>query len=564
MFELGGNAFDAAVATGFALQVVEPHQNGPAGDMPAILWSARTGRAEVVCGQGVAPEAATLGRFRALGLSLVPGMGLLPAVVPGAFDAWMLILRNHGTLRLRDVLAPAIAYARDGFTAVPALARAVAGSAELFRAHWPTSAATYLPDGQPPADGDLMRLPALAATYTRVLSESEAAGGDRDAQIEAARRCFYRGFIAEAIDAFCRTTAWADGGGERHGGLLTGDDLARWETSVEPPASLDYGGYTVLKCPAWSQGPVFLQQLSLLSGFDLGALDPYGPDFVHLEVEAAKLALADREAWYGDSIPPPLTGLLDPRYAAQRRKLIGEQASLALRPGSPAGKPPRLPELVMPADAAGTWTGDPGQAMRVAHEGDTVHLDAADRHGNMISAMPSGGWLQSSPVIPALGFPLGTRGQMFWLEEGLPASLQPGRRPRTTLSPGMALRDGKPALAFGSPGGDQQDQWALTFFLRHLHGGMDMARAIEAPAFHSEHAPASFFPRQARPGVLVAEDRFSPATLAELARRGHRIEAAGPWALGRLVAVGCETRSGACVLKAAATPRWQQALALAR
>ena len=296
ILERGGNAFDAAVAAGFALQVVEPHLNGPGGDLPVILYSARTDRVEVICGQGVAPQAATVAAYRKLGLDLVPGNGLLAAVVPGAFDAWLRLLRDHGTLRLRDVLAPAIGFARGGYPVVPTISATIARVRDLFEAQWPTSAAVYLPGGDVPAPGSLVRNPALADTYERILGEAEGAGGEPAAQIEAARRAWYRGFVAEAIDRFCRNEI-LDVTGRRHRGLLTADDLAGWQATVEPPLTYDYHQYTLCKAGPWSQAPVALQQLALLKGFDLAALSATDPAFVHTVVECAKLAVADREAF---------------------------------------------------------------------------------------------------------------------------------------------------------------------------------------------------------------------------------------------------------------------------
>ena len=584
MLEKGGNAFDAAVATGLALQVVHPYQNGPGGDLPIVLHNTATGKTQVICGQGVSPQAATLDRFRQLGLDLVPGTGLLAPCVPGAFGAWMLLLRDYGTLSLSDVIEPAIDYGRNGYAVVPVMHTVIDAVAELFRSAWPTSAATYLVDGQPPKVGSLHRNPILSDTYARLLREAEAQGGNREAVVEAARRVFYEGFIAEEIDRFCRETEWLDSSGDVHGGLLTGDDMARWQPTVEDPATYDYHGYTLCKPGPWSQGPVFLQQLTLLKGFDLAAMDPLGADFIHTQVECAKLALADREAWYGDPDvhDVPLKALLSDAYNDTRRSLIGTQASLELRPGSPDGREPRLADFeisdpdraaVLPAGA-----GEPNAARggndkpngRVAAaihgpaDGDTVHLDAVDQFGNMISCMPSGGWLQSSPVIPALGFCLGTRAQMFWLQEGFPTTLQPGIRPRTTLSPTLALRDGAPALAFGTPGGDAQDQWGLTMFLRHVHHGMDLQAAIDAPNFHTDHLPSSFYPRTFQPAVVQAESRLPKETIDTLRNRGHRIELVDDWALGRMTAVGREQTGCGWILKGAAHPRFQEAYAVGR
>ncbi|HJW66806.1 MAG TPA: gamma-glutamyltransferase family protein [Gaiellaceae bacterium] len=549
VLERGGNAFDAAVAAGFVLQVVEPHLNGPGGEAPIVLYSADRDEVLVVDGQGPAPAAATIERFRELGLDLVPGTGLLPACVPGAFDAWLLLLREFGTLTLAEVLEPALGYAEDGYPVVPGICSSIAAMEELFRAEWPESARLYLPV---PAPGDLFRNRDLAATYRRVLDE--AGEGGREQQIERARDAFYRGFVAEAIAGYLEDAEAMDSSGRRHAALLAGDDLTSWQASLEPPVELDYNGWRVSKAGPWSQGPVFLQQLALLDGFDLGSFDRVGAEFVHTVVECAKLAFADREAWYGDPrfVDVPLAGLLSAGYAEERRGLVGEEASAELRPGSPDGREPRLP-TVHEADAVAAGVGEPTR-------GDTCHLDVVDRDGNAVSATPSGGWLHGSPIVPGLGLCLGTRAQMFWLEEGLPSSLEPRKRPRTTLSPTIAQRD-RETLAFGTPGGDQQDQWSLVFFLSLVHFGLNAQEAVDAPMFHTEHFPESFYPRGARPRRLQLEDRFGPDVVADLGRRGHLAEVHEPWSLGRLSAAG---RGGDGVLYAAANPRRMQGYAVGR
>ena len=458
ILEKGGNAFDAAVAMGFALQVVEPHLNGPGGEVPMILYSPGRDKVEVICGQGTAPEAATIEAYRDLGLDLVPGTGLLAAVVPGAFDAWLLLLRDYGTLPLGEVLGPAIALARGGYPLVPGISAAIERVRPLFEQEWPSSAAVWLPGGAVPQPGTLFRNPTLADTYARILEEAAAAGPGREAEIEAARRAWYRGFVAEAIDRFCREQAVLDTSGRRHRGFLRGDDLARWQATVEPPLTYDYHGFTLCKPGPWSQAPVALQQLALLEGFELAGLSAEDPDFVHLVTECAKLAFADREAFYGDPdfVEVPLATLLGERYGAERRRLVRNSASQMLQPGAIEGFGGAISLRAHTSDEdiahAGVFgVGEPtvargATAAEVAGRGDTCHLDVIDRHGNMVAATPSGGWLQSSPVIPALGFCLSTRGQMFWLEEGKPASLAPGKRPRTTLSPSLALREGEPYM----------------------------------------------------------------------------------------------------------------------
>ncbi|MGH7120083.1 MAG: gamma-glutamyltransferase family protein [Acetobacteraceae bacterium] len=563
VLERGGNAFDAAAATAFTLQVAEPHLNGPAGSAPIIIHCAKSGTQHVICGQGVAPAAATIERFSALGLDLIPGTGLLPAVVPGAFDAWCLLLRDWGTWELADVLSFAIGYATHGVHLVPRVAAAIETVRPLFEDAWPSSAAVYLPHGAVPLPGSLFANPALAATYRRILKEAQ--GASREARIEAARSAWYRGFVAEAVDRFFGKNEVLDASGERHRGLLAADDFAGWQASVEEPVALAYHRYTVLKCGPWSQGPVFLQQLALLRNFDLAAMDPFGAEFVHTIVECAKLAYADREAYYGDPlfISVPLEELLSVGYNSERCRLVGPHASLALRPGRLTGYAARVDQdaasraqLLAPLPGVG----EPTLARLGLTGADTCHIDVIDRAGNMVSATPSGGWLQSSPVIPELGFCMGTRGQMFWLTADLPNSLAPRKRPRTTLSPSFALSDGKPWMAFGTPGGEQQDQWSLTFFLRMVHYGLTIQQAIDAPSFHTEHWPSSFWPRVARPGKLVLEGRYSDAVRGDLARRGHLVEKGDDWSEGRLSAARIEGGQ----MFAGANPRGMQGYAVGR
>ena len=563
--EKGGNAFDAAVATAFTLQVVEPHLNGPGGDVPILVYDVKRGKPEVICGQGPAPAAATIAHYRGLGLDIVPGTGLLAACVPGMFDSWMLLLRDYGTMKLADVLTPAIFYAREGHPLVERASATIATVEDLFRDHWPTSAAVYLPGGNVPKPGVLFANQTLADTYTRVLREAESAGGDRVAQIESARKTWSQGFIAEAIDKFCRTQEVMDVSGERHRGVLTGADMARWQARVEAPLNYDYGRCTVYKAGVWSQGPVLLQQLALLKGYHFDALDPTGPDFIHLQVEAAKLAFADREKFYGDPdfVKVPADPLLSDKYNDERRTLITNKASLELRPGviPGFGGEVQMRREDGPREAVGSLgAGEPTVGRVGEVVGDTVHFDIIDQPGNMVSSTPSGGWLQSSPVIPELGFCLGTRAQMFWLDESHPAALVPGKRPRTTLSPTMALRDGEHYLAWGSPGGDQQDQWTTQFFLRHVHAKMNLQEAIDAPAWHSEHFPISFWPRTARLGVLVVESRVPEKTIKELRARGHVVEVGPAWSEGRLTAA---SRLGKR-RRAAANPRGMQGYAAGR
>ncbi|MFF7648018.1 gamma-glutamyltransferase [Streptomyces canus] len=580
VLEDGGNAYDAAVAGAFVLHVVEPHLNGPAGEVPILLAPAG-GQVRVLCGQGVAPAGASVAHYRGLGLDLVPGTGPLAAAVPGAFDAWMLLLRDHGTKSLADVLKYAVGYAEDGHAPVENVGATVESVRELFETEWTSSAEVYLPGGKAPRAGELFRNPALAATWKRLIDEV-AGAGDRIAQIEAARAVWRTGFIAEALVRQAQRPT-LDTSGSRHTGTLSAADLAGWSATYEAPATYDWNGWTLCKAGPWSQGPVLLQQLALLPP----ELPRYGSaEYLHLLVEGCKLAMADREAWYGDAAEVPLAELLSAEYNAGRRELVGDKASYELRPGSPGGRAPRLSahacvvvtdepgfspmgvgEPTVAKNPTSPVPGEPETGPDGTTRGDTCHLDVVDRWGNMVAATPSGGWLQSNPVVPELGFPLGTRLQMTWLEEGLPNSLTPGRRPRTTLTPSIALRAGVPVLAFGTPGGDQQDQWQLHFFLAvalgsPVRGGLDLQGAIDAPNWHNDSFPGSFYPRGMRPGSLTVEARTDPRVVEELRRRGHDVTVGEPWSEGRLCAVARDPETG--VLAAAANPRGMQGYAVGR
>jgi gamma-glutamyltranspeptidase/glutathione hydrolase len=563
--ELGGNAFDAAVTAGFVLHVVEPHLNGPGGEAPAIIATAADPAPRVLAGQGPAPAAATTAHFAALGIELIPGSGPLAATVPGAVDAWLLLLRDHGTQRLAEVLEPAIGYAGGGHPLGERVSTTVASVRELFADSWAPSAELWLRNGAAPETGAMFANPTYARTLARLVEEGEAAGTDRETQIDGARRAWSQGFVADAVDAFSRR-AFRDSTGDAHAGLVTGADMAVFSATWEQPTTLEWHGFSVAKTQPWGQGPALLQTMSILDALgDPAALDPSTAEGIHPIAEALKLAYADREAWYGDSDDVPVSTLLSREYAVQRARLVGDRASGEVRPGSPDGRTPRIAAYLLDRRSAATsdaTTGEPTVQPDGVTRGDTCHVDVVDRWGNMISATPSGGWLQSSPTIPELGFPLGSRLQMFWLEEGLASSLVPGRRPRTTLTPTMVHRDGEPVLACGSPGGDQQDQWQLLFLLRHLLGGQSLQEAIDAPMWNTTSFPGSFYPRTVEPAVLVAEDRIDESVLAALEARGHQVRRSGPWSLGRMCAVSRDPGTG--VLGAGANPRGMQGYACGR
>ncbi|MEM9061585.1 MAG: gamma-glutamyltransferase [Pseudomonadota bacterium] len=566
ILEKGGNAVDAAVATGFMLQIVEPHLNGPGGEVPIILHLAVEDRPRVLCGQGTAPAAASIEAVKAQGYDRMPGMGLAPAVVPGSFGAWMRLLLEHGTKTVRDVLEPAIGYARTGYPLPHRAAESIHAIAPLFRSDWEHSAEVWLPGDNAPMPGQRVTQPQIANAYARILSEAEAAGADREAQIEAAQRAWYQGFVAEAVDSFYRTEQ-ADGSGNRVTGFLTGADMAPWQPTWEDTVSADFQGVTVHKTGPWGQGPAMLIALGLLEELGIADVEPGSVDWVHLSIEALKRGLADRDAFFADPdhVDVPLKQLLSRDYIAHRAAEIGNDASLKLAPGDPLGdgedRSALLTELAAEPEDAALGVGEPTFADLPEIEGDTCHLDVVDRWGNLVSATPSGGWLQSAPAVPGIGFNITTRGQMFWLDERLPSHLAPGRRPRTTLTPTVITRDGNPLVGLGSPGGDQQDQWALGLILRHLVQGLNLQAAIDAPLFHSGHYVNSFAPRHFTPGVLHIEDRFDDKILVELRERGHVVNVQPSWALGRLCAAGFRSDG---MIRAAATPRFMQAYAVGR
>ena len=572
ILEKGGNAFDAGVATGFALQVVEPHLNGPGGEVPLILAPYNKDPI-VICGQGVAPEAANLKTFKDMGLNIVPGSGLLPAVVPGAFDAWMLLLLNFGTMTLREVLEPAISIAIKGYPLVPNIINTIKSVEQLFKNEWTSSAEIYLPKGNLPQEGDFFTNKKMADTYLRIINEAEAKSKDKKEQIQQARNIWSKGFIAEEIDNYCKNNSVMDTTEKRHKGLLTGDDLADWSATIEKPCSYNYKNYTVCKTGPWGQGPTFLQQLALLKNFDLDALDENSPEFVHLVVEATKLAFADREAFYGDTNfnEVPMETLLSEDYNKDRRNLITDHASMEVRPGNipgfggnvvvrPKGQTSESFSKFDIGEPTVARFDEPLPNSLGETKGDTTHFDIIDKWGNMIAGTPSGGWLQSSPIIPNLGFCLSNRGQMFWLDKNSPACIGPKRRPRTTLSPSLALKDGSPYMVFGTPGGDQQDQWSLHLFLRHVHFGLNLQEAIDAPGFSTAHFPNSFYPRETDIGHLAVERRFPKETIDELLKKGHKVSVDSDWSLGRMTAASMENG----ILKGAANPRFMQGYAIGR
>jgi gamma-glutamyltranspeptidase/glutathione hydrolase len=548
ILEKGGNAIDAGVASGFALALVKPQSVGIGGEAPILIHLKERRRSVAINGQGWAPRAATIDWFRERGIKLIPSDGFLPATVPAQFASWCTALQRFGTATLRDALGPAVDLAEGGFPVYSALRNAILKGRTRFATEWPTSGAIYLHGGIAPEEGRLIKNSDWARTLKGAIDASMRSSSREDG-IQAAIDYFYRGPVAANAVRFASANSFLDDSDEVHSGLLSEADFAEYGargTRVEDPVSVTYRGVDVLKCGPWTQGPVFLQQLKLLEGFDLGRLGHNTADYLHIYLECAKLAFADRERYYGDPafVDVPLGLLLSDDYAAERREMIDrDHASLELRPGSIAMTSGRVTER---------WP---------VVTGDTTHVDAVDRWGNLFSATPSGGWIGSSPVVEGLGFPLGTRGQMFYLDERHANALVPGKRPRTTLTPSLALRDGQPWLAFGTPGGDQQDQWSLQFFLNVVDFGMELQEALDAPTAQSTHFPGSFYPHAASPGGARLESRIPEPVRDELSARGHDVAVDGPWSHGQVTAVAVD---GNGVLSGAASPRGRVAYVMGR
>jgi gamma-glutamyltranspeptidase/glutathione hydrolase len=560
IFARGGNAIDAAVAATLVEGIVNPHMHTIGGEAPMLIYSADARRVVAINGNMTAPARATIAEYRSRGIDLIPAHGLLAAGVPAALDALITALSQFGTKSFAEVAEPALALAEDGFPVHVGLAgeeldtdqkyagagASIRAFANIFRTRYPSTASIYMPEGEVPKPGQIIRNPALAKFFRRLLdAEAGARSQGREAALKAVRDRFYRGDIAREI------VEWSDA----NGGLLAADDLDRFNTRVEAPVVADYRGITVFKCGPWSQGPVFLQQLRLLEGFDLHAMNHNSADYIHTVIECAKLAFADREAYYADPefTRVPMDGLLSKKYSDLRRELVDRhRASTEQRPGDP---------IAMRALRA-----EGSSEVRPWGPG-TVHVTACDGHGNMIAITASGAWIPTSPVIEALGFPLGTRMQTFYLDEKHANALVPGKRPRTTLSPSLAMRGEEPYLAFGTPGGDQQDQWTLQFFLNVADFGMNLQQAIEAPKFSTAHFPSTFYPHNAVPALARIEERIPREVRAELESRGHKIEVRPPWSEGHVLAVsvdrkhglvqgGCDPRGQAQPVMAAQTIGW--------
>jgi gamma-glutamyltranspeptidase / glutathione hydrolase len=518
----GGNVIDIAAAVAFAQNVLKPHETSFGGECPVLYHEAKTGIVHSVSGVGYSPAAANIAFFAGKGYDLIPGRGFLPAIVPAFLATWVFLLARFGTRSLAQTLTPAWELAHHGFPMYEELRSAITRLQPVWD-EWPTSRAYALPDGTIPATGTLFRNPALASVLKQLFeAEARHSHHSRAAGLLAAHDLFYRGELAKHLLDFIHTTPVRDHTGQSHTALLSAADFADYQPHLEAPLTHTYQGHLIHKC-AFTQGPAFLQQLALLDGFDLPALGLSSAEHIHTVTEAAKLALADREAHYGDPAVdnPPFQTLLSAAYNAQRRRLIDPaRANPDVRPGLAPAHDVENPRL----DAARALGLPLPNAPTPGNPKDTTHLDVADVHGNLVSATPSGGWFSASPIIPTHGFALTTRGDVFYLNPNRPNALAPRKRPRITITPSLALYQGGTAgVAFGMRGGDIQDQITLQFCLNHLAHRLPLQHALDVPVHYTESIPNSFFPKTRHPNRLCIQNRLPEAVLQSLRERGHEL-----------------------------------------
>jgi gamma-glutamyltranspeptidase/glutathione hydrolase len=540
ILEAGGNAIDAGVAAGIALGVVQPEYVNFAGVAPIIIYSAKEDRLVTIAGLGPWPKAVTRDYFKKHHGGKIP-TGILRTVVPAAPDAWITALKRFGTMSFGEVAASAIAFARDGFAVHPLMAEIIAAHEAEYRA-FPSNVALYLPHGRPPRVGEVFVQEDLAATI-QFMTDEEAAAKQRgrEAGLDAARDAFYRGDIARRIVAFH----------EENGGLLRADDLAEYRSPVEAPVETSFGDIRLYACGPWCQGPSLLQSINLLDGAELRALGHNSPGYLHRLTEAVKLAFADREAYFGDPrhVDVPIEALLSREYARARRAQIRPDRAWPEMP--PPGDPYPTPK---PHEIARRGAGLVAERTWRAPELDTSYACVIDRDGNVFSATPSDG-SSNAPVVPGLGIIPSSRGSQNWGDPDHPSGVAPGKRPRLTPNPAIAMKPGKMKMPFGTPGGDVQTQAMLQVFLNIHLFGMEPQDAIEAPRVASYSFPSSFEPHAYHPGRLNLESRIDKATGEALARLGHKVEwwPNWTWLAGAVCTIVADQETG--VMKGGADPR---------
>ena len=540
ILEQGGNATDAGVAAGIAINVTLPQYTSFGGVAPIIVHDAQRRETVTISGLGRWPKSASVEYFQKQFGGDMPA-GVLRTVTPAAADAWMTALKLYGTMTFEQVVTPALELAEDGFPIPASLNRALTGLLERGGVNgWPSTMEVFFPDGGPPATGEVLVQRDLARTFRRLIQvERDNASGGREDALQAARDFFYLGDIAGEMVRF----------NQEQGGLLTMDDLADFQAKLEPPAVGSYKGIDLYTCGPWCQGPVSIETLHILEGYDLNSMGHNGPEYLHTLLEALKLAFADRHSYYGDPdfVDVPLDGLLSKAYAAERRGAIDPQLA--------------YPQMPLAGDPWAYQSGDASGA-RAAHpepvsgrlEADTSYVCVVDRWGNAFSATPSDS-LGTAPLAQGLGFVMSARGGQTWLDPEHPCALAPGKRPRLTPNPAIAFKDGKVWMPFGTPGGDVQCQSMVQLFLNVAEFGMDVQQAIEAPRVSTWSFPNSFWPHAYYPGLVGVEGRIPAHTLAELERRGHKLELWDDFAveMGSLCAIKVDQAPGG--LSAGADPR---------
>ena len=533
----GGNAVDAAVAAVLVEGLVNPHMNSIGGECPILIRMADTGKVVAINGNTAAPQGANPEYFLRRGWKDMPDSGILAAGVPATMASLLLALESFGRLSFADVATTCLALANGGFPVHRGLLHqenfGILDMAARINREWPGSATLYLVNGNPPAEGSLIRNTALASMLNYLIGEERGANGSREDGIKAVRAGFYKGDVAAAIDRYSR----------EHDGLLNREDLAIYQARLEQPLSRKFQGAEIFKCGFWTQGPTVLQSLAILDRFDLRSMGHNSADYLHTVIEAVKLVYADREQFYGDgqNTEVPEIALLSDDYAALRAALIDPARSLPdLQPGDPVNMQAKM--ALNKTFGGASW----------GHG--TVHVDVIDADGNMVAATPSGGRIKHGEVMPDLGFPHGNRLMTFYLgPDNHPNCVAGGKRPRTTISPSLLLKDDRPWMVFGTMGGDQQDQWQLQYFLNLTVFGMSLQQAIEAPKFSSEHFPGFFSPHDRMPNQVRIEERVDAGTLSDLERRGHVVAAAVDWTEGHMLAASQDPDTG--LLEAGCDPR---------
>jgi gamma-glutamyltranspeptidase/glutathione hydrolase len=509
VLEAGGNAVDAGVCGGIALGVLQSEYVGFAGVAPIMIRPASTGEVFTISGLGGWPKAASRETFhRDHGGRIPPG--ILRTLVPAAPDAWITALERWGTMSFGEVAAAAVRFARDGFPMSELTSQIISAAEDNYR-RWPSNAEIYLPNGRPPRTGELFVQSDLAGTIQYMTDTEAAASGDRISGLQAARDAFYRGDIAHTLARFHA----------ENGGWLTLDDLDGFKVGIEAPLCVRFGELQIFTCGPWCQGPLLAQALRLLDGFDLAALGHNTAEYVHTIVEAFKLAYADRHAYVGDPryVDVPIDGMLDDAYIAARRALVDPQAAAS-----------GMPEPGRPGGAA--WVGDiapvPTAPADEISQLDTSYISVVDHQGTVFSATPSDG-SAAGPVVPGLGFVASTRGAQSSTNPALPAVLAPGKRPRLTPNPAIALDGDRWAMPFGSPGNDVQPQAMVQFLLNLRAFGMTPQEAVEQPRFATFSYPRSSDPHSYSPGLLNLEGRYDDTVAAQLKALGHDVEMWPDW-----------------------------------